>query len=203
MTEIVHTDDELVALALEAGWEWLEAVTDRFPGARDRPWTGWLASSGHGIPAGGNPEHRYYKSKADVAAEHFQGHADRCVECGKPISYRWLNKADLLKHHECFQCNIWLDRIRGVKPRVGRPQREVFVAMWTQWGTTEAVPVFYGIGTATTPSSHNGFGGSWYDVDFLDGHHVRTCDLWFGGEVPERFRDRLPVTASIRTKGTQ
>lgn len=192
---VIHTDDELLAMAAEWGWEWVEGITDRWPGSPDWPFTGWITGTG-------SAKHDKPENKMAYVAEHFQGHNDRCTECGRPISYRWLNADTLRQHQECYHCNSWLERIRAIaaghalRP-VGRPASVSFVAP-SNFGRDNDAPAFYSIGHATRPSSHNGFGGSWFTVSFIDGRQVETCDLWFGSVVPERFRDRLPVTATVR-----
>jgi hypothetical protein len=57
--------------------------------------------------------------------------------------------------------------------------------------------VHYRLGTATKPSSHNGMSGRQYDIEFFDGRRVTTCDLWYQGPIPPKFRDALPDNAKL------
>jgi hypothetical protein len=191
-----YTDDELVARAIENGWEQLVAVTDRFPGSRDYPWTGWLhGGTGSPVKPGvertewiGDWPNREKVTFVDSWAHGLRGkfdHEDRCGECGKFIEYEGFvgferKRAPL---PFCWDCKFWLERI----PMKDRQ----FVA--------GDPTVFYGIGTKTRPSSGNGYAGRWFTVTFNDGRIVETCDLWFGGDIPERFQDRLPVNATLRS----
>lgn len=40
-----------------------------------------------------------------------------------------------------------------------------------------------------------GMSGRRFDIEFFDGRKYTTHNLWAGGEIPERFRVRLPDTA--------
>ena len=44
-------------------------------------------------------------------------------------------------------------------------------------------------------SGPKGFGGSKYTIHFNDGRTVETCNLWYQGEIPERFKAWLPDNA--------
>lgn len=46
------------------------------------------------------------------------------------------------------------------------------------------------------PSPHNGFGGRRHVIDFFDGRHIITHDLWYQGPIPPVFRDQLPDNAT-------
>jgi hypothetical protein len=197
-----YTDEQLIARAIENGWEQLIGVTDRFPGNPVFPWTGWV-HDGCGTPVrpgetrfewiGDYRTRRkvtYVDSWARLPRQAFS-HEDRCQECGKWIEYGGFLGYEVWRAPlpYCWHCKFWIDRIERKASAAGGRKSEPFVS--DDFG-------YYGIGTATTPSNHNGFGGSWFTVTFHDGRVVETCDLWSGGSVPERFRDRLVPTASFR-----
>lgn len=52
----------------------------------------------------------------------------------------------------------------------------------------------YTPGTRTT-GEFRGMGGRRFDIEYFDGRKITTVDLWCGGEIPERWRDRIPNTA--------
>lgn len=198
----VYTDDELIARAAENGWEQCVAITDRFPGRPDYPWTGWLHGFGSPVAPGkecdewvgvypGRQKVTYVDTWARLPRRTFS-HEDRCGECGKWIEYGSTAGFEFERRPLpfCWHCKFWLDRITPTsRSRVGRAAVEALI---TEGG-------YYSIGTAKTPSSHNGHGGHWFTVTFNDGRIVETCDLWFGGEIPERFRDRLSINACLRS----
>lgn len=198
----MRTDDELIARAIEQGWEQLDHVTDRFPGSPAWPWTGWLIG-GMGVPVRpgeertawvGNYPNRhqvtYVDSWARIPRERLD-HDDRCGECGKLIEYGGFAgyERERAPLPFCWHCKFWLERIAHHHLDTRRS------AVVVQLGGHEHVVV--SIGPATRPSSHNGYGGTWFTLTFLDGTTRRTCDLWNGGSVPARFRDRLPITAIV------
>jgi hypothetical protein len=208
------SDDELIARAIENGWEQLHAVTDRWPGSRAYPWTGWLtAPNKSGLPCGRGPrtERRIVDGQwtevvkertwASVLRGSFD-HNDRCEECGQWIAYSSDHEDPTVKHGPdqfCWLCKFWLDRV-PLTDRTFVAQSRAGTAHQVTHGAMRAPSkrMYYGIGTATRPSSSNGFSGAWWVVTFNDGRQVETCDLWCGGDVPEQFWDRLPVTAELR-----
>lgn len=201
-----HPDEVIVARALENGW--VQEVGDRWTGWRYRTEGGstgypvgifqgpkweWDPNTGRNVKICDGP---YEVTWADAMRSRLD-HDDRCGECGRWIEYGFSSQHKFEPF--CFGCTLWMERIamltdgqvRGY--RAGPPTTQPpFIAI------DGGRPAFHTIGTARTPSSHNGFGGSWYVITFLDGREIETCDLWFGGPVPERFQDRLPVTAELR-----
>jgi hypothetical protein len=196
-----YSDDELIQRAIDNGWEQLVAVTDRFPGSKAYPWTGWLVKpTGPGIPVRpgvertewvGDYRNRHQETYVDSWARlprQRLAHEDRCGECGLLIEYGGFigMEPERAPLPFCWDCKFWLARI-PLKPGC-------FVAT----DRHSNGPAFYSIGpNSTLPSSRNGFGGHWFTIRFLDGTERRTCDLWFGGPVPDRFQDRLPITAEF------
>lgn len=92
---------------------------------------------------------------------------------------------DIMKeHHICFNCAFWQDRIDTppysheviggkyyiVNPSVRRPINRI-----------------------------KGGRGMEYYIRRNDGTLIKTNNLWFQGEIPKQFRDRLPDTARFIT----
>lgn len=46
-----------------------------------------------------------------------------------------------------------------------------------------------------------GMAGRRFDIEFFDGRKITTHNLWAGGLIPERYRDRLPNTAKFMSGG--
>lgn len=55
----------------------------------------------------------------------------------------------------------------------------------------------YSIGSAN--DRPRGFGGTRWFIFFNDGRTVETCSLWHMGDIPARWRDRLPDNARLRS----
>ena len=100
-----------------------------------------------------------------------------CSECGIVTYWHHSGESD----GKCFTCKFWLDRAVDFDP-----SHQVVINNR-----------FYGVGKAKKPSPHNGFGGSWYTIEHDDGRVTKTCDLWYGGEVPWEFQEILPNTAKF------
>lgn len=102
-----------------------------------------------------------------------------CKECGHHINLNYFDseRKKLIERNLCFFCNYWSQLI-------GR-------------GGIVINGEHYMVGSAKTPSSHNGFSGRWFYIKMNDGREIRTCDLWYQGAIPERFRDRLPDNAEF------
>lgn len=47
------------------------------------------------------------------------------------------------------------------------------------------------------PNSMKGHGGAKYRIRFFDGREVTTTSLWYQGNIPEAFRDKLPDNAEF------
>lgn len=187
---------DFVQRAIDNGWKKVENATS-WPGSPGYPWTGWLVSEGHGIPVlsgrereewvgSGKDRHKVtYIDSWDRLPRERLNHNDFCGECGRRVEYGGFVGYEIERAPlpYCWLCNFWVERISDMNERQ-------FVV------ESDGRRSFYSIGTATTPSSYNGFGGNWFSIEFLDGRApVKTCDMWCGGDVPERFYDRLPVTA--------
>ena len=58
----------------------------------------------------------------------------------------------------------------------------------------------YGVGEKEPPKNGRsngmwGFGGRRFDIELFTGERFTTHNLWGGGQIPERFRDRMPDNA--------
>lgn len=105
-----------------------------------------------------------------------------CPACGIEdfhVHYSGDVAARMKATNECFTCAFWEIRCAAGEPIV----IEAHV---------------YGIGREPgphTPRWDLGMGGRRFDIEFFDGRRVTTHNLWSGGEIPERYRSRLPDTA--------
>lgn len=102
-----------------------------------------------------------------------------CRECGATERPRsWANGAELERAALCFGCHYWHEAIAlAADPRSVR---------------LDGVHRFIGDEGAAS----RGHYGARFVVTFLDGRTVTTSNLWHQGEIPARFRDRLPDNAA-------
>lgn len=95
-----------------------------------------------------------------------------CAECGT---------SDDTPFHDdprfCHTCGFWLEK----------------VAMADSSRVVRRDGFHYVIGDSN--SAFPGNYGRRYEIRFLDGRVVETSNLWNQGEIPPRFRDRLPDNA--------
>ena len=108
-----------------------------------------------------------------------------CSCCGGAVDSVGYNAPYGPKMQErqwCFSCVHW--DITVDRPEVFRIGREL-----------------YSIGPAKVPSNHNGMSGRWFHILFADGTDVKTCDLWSGGTVPERWISRIKRVAEFAPQG--
>ncbi len=110
-----------------------------------------------------------------------------CVICGEvdsPSSFSEPTRSIMIEKKICFGCEFWLEKV-AIKddPRVVRAD-----------GT------HYWIGNEKSegPSRWRGFGGDKFIIDFFDGRHVESTNLWHNGEIPEHFKAQLPDNAKLR-----
>jgi hypothetical protein len=107
-----------------------------------------------------------------------------CDWCGLLDSATgWANGTT--RERVCHSCVFWLEKIET--PIKGRA-----IINGTHY---VAHP------RSGSPSDVLGFGGREHTIYWFDGRTMSTNDLWYQGEIPERFRDRLPDDAEfVRTE---
>ena len=111
-----------------------------------------------------------------------------CAECGMlEQSTGWANGTRLVARSLCFSCDLWVDRVA----ERGSPGKVIVDGRW--YGYDPTCPMRGG------RPEHRGFGGRRFAILLADGTTVVTDNLWTGGEIPERFRDRLPDDARFVT----
>lgn len=100
-----------------------------------------------------------------------------CTICGKDEIHRYAGQEwnRMQRDNLCFHCAFWELRAEAGCPTVID-------------GCT------YTPGTRTT-GEWRGMGGRKFDIEYFDGRVITTYDLWCGGVIPERWRERLPNTA--------
>lgn len=111
-----------------------------------------------------------------------------CKECGVHEIGNWIDScAERLEREQlCFHCDFWYALIKIANDsRVARIEG-----------------CHYLIGVEPKPSDYKcshylglGLGGSEFRIRFYDGREVITHNLWYQGEIPERFKSRLSDNA--------
>lgn len=98
-----------------------------------------------------------------------------CPECGKTVKI--YDKAGTV----CYRCQFWLLKAQN-------KDHPDFVRC-RGW--------HYIIGDDKNHVGERGFAGRTFTIKFKDGRVVTTSNLWGQGEIPERFRERLPDNAEF------
>ena len=80
----------------------------------------------------------------------------------------------------CFECSFW-------EGQIGAGNNVVIAGV--HYRVDFAQPL------KTGDPNHLGMSGRKYHIQMTDGRSVVTNDLWYQGQIPERFRDRLPDNA--------
>lgn len=133
---------------------------------------------------------------------HWLGHEDTyvCKECGhREKTTGWLHSPKLVQLEECFYCNLWLEKIRGLAVGKSRGVR-VIDQDWNCYSFGEEPSEQ----KLRRDKSLLGYGGARFEfVGIVDNHWITkgekvvSHNVWYGGVVPERFRDRLPQTHKL------
>lgn len=108
---------------------------------------------------------------------------EHCQECGKREDGKWMDEmAKALRDKQlCFSCNFWIEKVEiRDKSRVARINGH-----------------YYQISSIWGAGAFRGFGGQKSVILFHDGRRVKTTNLWHQGEIPVRFRERLPNNAKF------
>jgi hypothetical protein len=114
-------------------------------------------------------------------------HDKPCVECGGVITLGWLAPIpDRLRERcICHGCDLWTGKAEEQGPHV-------VVVRGTRYTISPDIP----------GNRFAGFGGSRFEIEFLDGRTVVSHNLWFNGEVPAHFRKRIPDNARFILRET-
>lgn len=110
-----------------------------------------------------------------------------CKKCGETVEITESivsTSKEMDVQQLCFHCNYWTDIIR----RDNNEDKDVFVI---------ANGKHYIIDNENSNDYFRGFGGAKFTIKFFDGRMVKTSNLWYQGEIPERFRDELPDNATL------
>ena len=110
--------------------------------------------------------------------------AHTCKICGAREENHWISHKQLTERQECFNCNYWMKLIEDQR--------------WDEDRFRVVVKGIHYVGYSPRVSTGmKGFGGQLWKIKFLDGREVECRNLWHQGEIPERFRDRLPDNAEF------
>jgi hypothetical protein len=124
-----------------------------------------------------------YSSKEELAHE-LKLAPEPCSCCGKVYGTNYCKPYNtmLITKKLCFNCNFW-DEYTHKKddPKIARIQGHHYVVE----------------PPSPLPSRMLGFSGREFKVRWHDGREVTTNNLWSQGDIPERFKDRLPDNAEF------
>lgn len=111
-----------------------------------------------------------------------------CKICGKTDeSDRWVNGQKMLNDKLCFECDFW---VRHHDDDMTNRKDHKFVI---------ANGEHYVIEPEDSKETYfRGFGGAKVEIHFFDGTIVTSTNLWYNGEIPDRFRDIMPDNATIK-----
>jgi len=132
----------------------------------------------------------FYVNGYDLCEECYavwKGNYHVCKICGKlePAEYFPEIREILRKKQICFECWHWLGLIKKKNdPRSIRIKHHHY---WVGDGK----------------GSFKGFGGRYFKIKLFNGKIIETNDLWYQGEIPERFWKDLSDNAElINLKGS-
>lgn len=127
-----------------------------------------------------------YNSREELFEDRGLSEDLKCIECGGYIETKnWLGKVgEVLKERKlCHSCNHYFEAVETVNE-----PRRVIVNGSLYWRKDW---------NSTSPSHCLGFGGSVYLIKMHSGEVFKTNDLWFNGDIPDRFKDRLKDNAEF------
>lgn len=108
-----------------------------------------------------------------------------CSECNewKELSLNDLDAVKLIALQLCFDCEFWHKFFRMKdNPRAVRINGKHY---------------WIGREDDAAPADWRGMGGGKVIIEFNDGRKVESTNLWFQGEIPERWLGRLPDNAQF------
>jgi len=124
-----------------------------------------------------------YETKEELIAG--QGIPEKpCVECGQVFGTHYYEpvKQRLLENNICHTCDFWRSKleIRNNPSSVRIKGTHYIIAP-----------------DNPNRNAFRGFGGAEFNIRFNDGRLVTTHNLWCQGDIPKRFRERLPDNATF------
>jgi hypothetical protein len=140
-----------------------------------------------------NPAPSEVKCWGDVA--HLMGEKTVvCKECkqrGELMCWFPAMQTQLVDRQLCFSCNTWMDK-------VNEQERGKTFYVTSKYDC-------YSLGPEPSKESWRnhkgdlGFGGRRWEFELRGDitHHIVSHNVWYGGEVPEHFRDRLKANCTI------
>jgi len=109
-------------------------------------------------------------------------HTESCKECGGVITLNYIGKVPdtLIQKQLCFSCNHWSEIIDNKDN-----ERTVIVKSTVYWRKD--------FRKIEKHLEHVlGFSGHVFNIKMKSGETYTTNDLWCSGDIPDRFKSRLP-----------
>lgn len=109
-----------------------------------------------------------------------------CRFCEAAIHLGHHNDDELQSLQLCFTCCFWWEKIKW------RVNGDIY-----EGNRVARIHGKHYVIYPDTEVGFQGFGGKNHVVQFDSGEVVITCNLWFQGEIPLRFREHLPNNATF------
>lgn len=106
-----------------------------------------------------------------------------CKECKEKIEFNYYKAViQIMKQKQlCFNCLFWTE----------------YIELKNKSESVRIKGEHYWIGEEDGPFHFRGFGGKKFKIRFKNSKEITTTNLWYQGEIPDRFRDRLPNNAEF------
>lgn len=103
-----------------------------------------------------------------------------CRECGAEVDTHFVpeTRERLIALNVCFNCNYWLERVDS------KSGKQIVVG-----------GVVYQRGAEKDAGPFRGFSGKPWRVKLHSGEEFRSTNMWFNGQIPDRFKSRIPDNA--------
>jgi hypothetical protein len=120
-----------------------------------------------------------------------------CAICGEHETNHYICHQKMQERKRCFHCNFWMELIEDDDFGWEGPERLRVVVdgkHYVAYVDEENLKPAEGGGVKAWA---RGFGGHGWHIKFNDGKEVVCYNVWHQGEIPARFRDRLPDNATF------
>lgn len=106
----------------------------------------------------------------------------KCSICGKEIDANFVEEVSkvMVENKWCYECFFWNSQLEADK------HRKFAVIDGGHYVIAE-----------DAPKGFRGFGGAEFKIRFFNGEQITTHNLWFQGEIPEEFKDKMPDNAEF------
>lgn len=127
----------------------------------------------------------------------------QCVECGVYTDSRYASetKARLSLTQRCYNCDYWAQAAEKAEDSVKRYREGKWPSSLVYMKEGKKHLCFFGAEVPNTDSLGRGLGGARFLIQFSDGAHMVSSNVWSPQIIPELWGPRFQITGNLISLG--